>query len=273
MRRLSLLSTAAPLALATFAGIASAAEESALETVVVTTATRVPTPEAEVASSITVITADDIAAKQNQTLPDVLQDVPGLNIVQAGGPGAQASIFMRGTNSNHTKVLVDGIDVSDPSNPSDTFDFGQFPAQDIERVEVLRGPQSGLYGSDAIGGVINIITKSGSGPAQWNASAQGGSFDTFNQTAGVSGSTSQFHYTASLQHLRSGETPVTPSDLLPPGMSRIDDYYDNVTGSTKLGFDVTDHLDLGLVARYTDTHLRTTGNDPNEFPSPPEGEQ
>ncbi len=97
---------------------------------------------------------------------------------------------MRGTNSNHTKVLVDGIDVSDPSNPSDTFDFGQFPAQDIERVEVLRGPQSGLYGSDAIGGVINIITKIGSGPAQWNASAQGGSFDTFNQTAGVSGSTS-----------------------------------------------------------------------------------
>ncbi len=273
MRRSSILSTAAPFALATFAGIASAAEESALETVVVTTATRVPTPEAEVASSITVITADDIAAKQNQTLPDVLQDVPGLNIVRAGGPGAQTSVFMRGTNSNHTKVLVDGIDVSDPSNPSDTFDFGQFPAQDIERVEVLRGPQSGLYGSDAIGGVINIITKIGSGPAQWNASAQGGSFDTFNQTAGVSGSTSRFHYTANLQHLHSGETPVTPSDLLPPGVSRIDDYYDNLTGSTKLGFDITDHLDLGLVARYTDTHLRTTGNDPNEFPSPPEAEQ
>ena len=130
-------------------------------------ATRIPTPETEVASSITVITAEDIAAKQSQTLPDVLKDVPGLNLVQTGGPGGQTTLFMRGTNSNHTKVLVDGIDVSDPSSPSATFDFGQFLTQDIERIEVLRGPQSGLYGSDAIGGVINIITKSGAGPAQF----------------------------------------------------------------------------------------------------------
>ncbi len=112
-------------------------------------------------------------------------EVPGLNVVQTGGLGGQTSVFMRGTNSNHTKVLVDGIDVSDPSSPGGTFDFGQFLTQDIQRVEVLRGPQSGLYGSDAIGGVINIITKSGSGPAQFNAGAEAGSFDTFNQTGGL----------------------------------------------------------------------------------------
>ncbi|MGH8211449.1 MAG: TonB-dependent receptor, partial [Steroidobacteraceae bacterium] len=229
MRRSVFLSTAAPLALVAFAGVASAADEDTAAAVVVT-ATRIPTPEAEVASSITVVTADDIAAKQNQTLPDVLKDVPGLNVVQAGGPGAQTSVFMRGTNSNHTKVLVDGIDVSDPSNPSDSFDFGQFLAQDIQRVEVLRGPQSGLYGSDAIGGVINIITKSGAGPVHFNASAQGGSFSTFNQTGGVSGSDGPFHYTANVEHLHSGATPVTPLDLLPSGVPRIDDYYDNLTG-------------------------------------------
>jgi outer membrane receptor protein involved in Fe transport len=192
------------------------AEPTDLPDTIVVTATRIPTPEDQVASSITVVTADDIAARQLQTLPDVLKEVPGLNLVQTGGPGGQTSVFMRGTNSNHTKVLVDGIDVSDPSNPGGAFDFGQFLTQDIQKVEILRGPQSGLYGSDAIGGVINIITKSGQGPAQFNASAEAGSFDTFNQAAGVSGSAGAFHYAANLDHEHAAATPVTPLDLLSP---------------------------------------------------------
>jgi vitamin B12 transporter len=243
------------------------AELTDLPDTVVVTATRIPTPEEQVASSITVVTADDIAARQWQTLPDVLKQVPGLNLVQTGGPGGQTSVFMRGTNSNHTKVLVDGIDVSDPSNPGGAFDFGQFLTQDIQKVEILRGPQSGLYGSDAIGGVINVITKSGSGPAQFNAGVEAGSFDTFNQTGGVSGSLDQFHYAANIEHFHSGETPVTPLDLLAPGEKRIDDYYDNLTASSKLGFDVTDNFDLGLVARYTDAHLRLTGENEDNFPA------
>jgi vitamin B12 transporter len=234
----------------------------------VVTATRVPTPELEVASSITVVSAEDIAARQYQTLPDVLKQVPGLNLVQTGGPGGQTSVFMRGTNSNHTKVLVDGIDVSDPSNSGGAFDFGQFLTQDIEKVEILRGPQSGLYGSDAIGGVINIITKSGAGPTQLNARIEAGSFDSFNQSGGVSGSAEQFHYAANVEHMHSGEIPVTPLELLAPGERRIDDYYDNFTASTKLGFDLSEHADLGLVARYTDTHLRITGENFDLFPAP-----
>jgi vitamin B12 transporter len=245
---------------------ANASPEDLPATIVVT-ATRIPTPELEVASSVTVVSADEIAARQIQTLPDLLKQVPGLNVVQTGGPGGQTSVFMRGTNSNHTKVLVDGIDVSDPSNSGGAFDFGQFLTQDIQKVEILRGPQSGLYGSDAIGGVINIITKEGSGPAQFNAAAEAGSFGTFNQSAGASGSAGQFHYAANLQHLHSQETPVTPLDLLAPGEKRINDYYDNLTASTKLGLNVTGNFDVGLVARYTDTHLRLTGENEDNFPA------
>src|ERR1700761_4910213 len=193
---------------------------------VVVTATRIATPTVEVASSITLIDASDIDARQQRSLPDILRDVPGLNLVQSGGEGGQASIFMRGTNSNHTKVLVDGIEVSDPSSPSGAYDFGKFNSADIARVEVLRGPQSGLYGSDAIGGVINIITKSGAGAPTFTASAEGGSFDTFNEHVGLSGSEGDFHFAASIDHLHAGDTPVTPLNLLPPGVKRNDDYYD-----------------------------------------------
>ena len=254
------------------AGPDSTAAPFADETVVVS-ATRIPTPESEVASSMTVITAKDIAAKQSQTLPDILKDVPGLTVVQTGGPGGLTGIYMRGTNTNHIKVIVDGIDVGDPTSADGSLDFSRFLTQDIQTIEVLRGPQSGLYGSEAIGGVINITTRSGSGPAQFTAAVQGGSFDTFNQGAGLSGSDGPFHYTVNLEHFHTGSTPVTPLDLLTPGEPRNNDYYDNLTGSTKLGFDVTRNFDLGLVARYTDSHLRLTGDDPFQFPSPPEAQQ
>jgi vitamin B12 transporter len=244
MRKSLVFSLVGAMALAASAVTAVAAEgtgspESAesVESVIVA-ATRLPTPESEIASSVTVITSEDIAARQERSLPDILKDVPGLNIVRTGGPGGQTVVFMRGTNGNHTKVLVDGIDVSDPSSSTASFDFSQFLTQDIERVEVLRGPQSGLYGSDAIGGVINIITKSGQGPTQFEASAEGGSFETFNQTAGVRGSVEQFHYNANVEHFHSGATPVTPLDLLAPGEIRNDDYYDNLTAATKLGYDI-----------------------------------
>lgn len=254
------------LALATSAaaqsapGPATVPAKSNLDEVVVT-ATRLPTERLKIADSITIITAGDIALKQQQTLTDVLAAAPGLNVVQAGGPGGQASLFMRGANSNHVKVFVDGIDLSDPSSPTDAFDFGQFLTPDIERVEILRGPQSGLYGSDAVGGVINIITRSGNGPPDLALDLEGGAFDTFNQSAVLSGSTGPFHYVATVQHFHSGATPVTPLDLLAPGEPRNDDADDNLTATTKLGYDVSAAFDLGLVARYTETHLRFTGDD------------
>src|SRR4029077_9322429 len=171
---------------------------------------RVPTPPEQVASSVTVVTAEDIEARQERTIVDVLKDVPGLNVLQTGGAGGTASVFMRGTNSNHTKVLIDGIDVGDPSNATGAYDFGQLLTQDIERVEVLRGPQSGLYGSDAIGGVISVITKAGSGPLKASALLEGGSFDTFNQAGGVSGSQRSLHLAPPGAALPLCDHPRTP---------------------------------------------------------------
>jgi vitamin B12 transporter len=251
---------------AAIAAMPARAADEELPPPIVVTATHIPTPETELGSSVSVVTAEDIAARQERTFVEVLKDLPGVNVVQQGGPGSVTSVFMRGTNSNHTKMLIDGIDVSDPSNANAAFDFGQLLTQDIERVEVLRGPQSGLYGSDAIGGVINVITKAGAGPMKLTALAEAGSFDTFNQSGSLSGSEDAFHYAANIGHLHSGATPVTPRDLLTPGEPRHDDYYDNFTASTKLGYDLTPQADLALVARYTNTHLRYTGEDTSNFP-------
>ena len=260
--------------LAGVCSLARATDGDAPEQIIVS-ATRTPTPALEVASSITVITAAELEARQLRTISDALKDVPGLNVVQTGGPGGVTSVFIRGTNSNHTKVLIDGIDVSDPSNSTGAFDFGQLLTLDIERIEVLRGPQSGLYGSDAIGGVINIITRSGAGPLKLEAGLEGGSFETFNQAARLSGSQDAFHYSVNAAHFHAGATPVTPLDLLPPGEARNDDYDDNLTLSTKLGYDITPSFDLGLVARDTDIHLHTTGEDypPPDYTGVPAAEQ
>jgi len=231
---------------------------------VVVTATMVPTPIDQVGSSITLITADQIEAHQWRTLPEALDTTPGLNIVQTGGPGGQTSVFIRGANSNHTEVVIDGIDVNDPSQ-NGAYDFGQGLASGIEKIEVLRGPESSLYGADALGGVINIVTPSGEGPPRLTASLEGGSFQTFSQTIGVSGSTGGFHYALDLSHFRSGDTPVTPPGLLTPGEAAIGDRYDNVTGTAKLSYDVTRDLSLGLVLRYVDADYRSTGEN-YDFP-------
>lgn len=238
---------------------APAAAQDSRESVVIS-ATRLATPTIQVGSSVTLITAADIAARRQNSLADVLRAVPGLNISQSGGAGAQTSVFLRGTNSSHTKVLLDGIDIGDPSNPTGAADISKLLTGDIARVEVLRGPQGALYGSDAIGGVIAITTKSGQGPMRLSVGAEAGSFDTFNQNATLAGSQGAFHYTATLQHQHAGATPVTPLALLRPGEKRNDDFYDNVTGSTRLGYDVSDALSLNLVG-HVNTSLGKITND------------
>jgi len=259
MTRLFLSSAALFSSTALVALAAPAAAQPSGETIVVS-ATRIPTPLSQLASSVTVITAPQIEARQDRSLPDVLREVPGLSITQVGGAGGQTSVFLRGTNPNHTKVLLDGIDLADPATPSGAADISKLLAGDIAQVEVLRGPQGALYGSDAIGGVISIVTKTGEGPLKLSADAEGGSFGTFNQWGSASGSEGAFHYAATLQHSHAGATPVTPLNLLQPGEKAHDDFYDNVTATAKLGYDVAPNFDLGLVGRYTNSLGKITGD-------------
>src|SRR3982075_3601236 len=238
---------------------------------IVVTPTATETPIDQIASSVTVITEKDIERDQRRTVPDALATVPGLNVVQSGGPGGLTSVFMRGTNPNHTKVLIDGIDVSDPGNPARVFDLGQLLTSDVQQIEVLRGPQSGLYGADAIGGVISIITKKGEGPPRATATIEGGSFGTFNQTAARSGAQDRINYAFNVAHFRSTDPPVTPLELLSPGRKAIGNNYDNMTHSTKLGADLNENFSVNAVARYTDATLHFTTD--SGFPSFPNAAQ
>lgn len=221
----------------------------------VVSATGKPTPAREVASSVTVVTAQQIEQQQRRTLPQALAAIPGLNIVQIGGPGGQTSVFMRGTNSNHVKVLIDGIEANDPSTPNRSFDFGSMLTDDIERIEVLRGPQSGLYGANAIGGVIAITTKRGDGPPKVTARTEAGSHGTFNQAVGFSGGNDRFDYAFNVSHFRSDSTDTVPSQLIPPGQRVRPNAYDGYSYSARLGFALTDTLKVNWLGRYADGKL------------------
>ncbi|MGD9090773.1 MAG: TonB-dependent receptor plug domain-containing protein, partial [Desulfobacterales bacterium] len=141
------------------------------ETVV--TATRTETPVRELGVSTTVVTEAEIEERQAVDAQDVLRTVPGFNISRTGGRGGTTSLFPRGGENNFTKVLIDGVSVNLGGGD---FNFGALQTTNFERVEIVRGPQSALYGSDAIGGVINFITKPGEGPPSLQASTANGTY-------------------------------------------------------------------------------------------------
>ena len=160
---------------------------------IVVTATRSPQAISRAGSAISVISGEEIAKESPKSITDVLRRVPGLSVNEAGGPGGTTSVRIRGAEARHTLVLIDGIRVNDPSAGAGEFDFANLEAVDIERIEVLRGPQSALYGSDALGGVINIITRKGRTPKA-SLSLEGGSYGTKAGRAAVSGSSGPVNY-------------------------------------------------------------------------------
>jgi vitamin B12 transporter len=164
----------------------------------VVTATRTPLAVTQAGSAITVISGEEIAKSSPKSIADVLRHSPGLSVTENGGPGGVTTVRLRGTEARHTLVLVDGVRVNDPSQPAGEFDFSSIVPTDIERIEVLRGAQSAIYGSDAIGGVINIITRHGRGTPRANLYSEGGSYSSRGLRAGVSGSEGGLSYAFSL---------------------------------------------------------------------------
>jgi len=232
---------------------------------VVVTATRIETASSEVGSSITVITNQQIEQRQNTTVPEILRTVPALDVVRSGGPGGQTSVFIRGAKSEHTLVLIDGIEMNDPITPGRSYDFANLTTDNIERIEIIRGPQSTLYGSDAIGGVINIITKRGKGKPSGFVSAEGGSFNTFTEKAGVSGGNKWANYSLGISRWDTdGISAANEKDG-----NHEKDGYENTSISTRLGVTPAENLDADFILRYInakadiDNSGGVGGDDPN----------
>lgn len=141
----------------------------------VVTATRIPTAPQDIPAGVTVIDRASIERHGYNTLTQALTDIPGLHVSASGGPGGQASVFIRGGNSNHVLVLRDGMPINDASEANDAFNFGIDTLADVEQIEVIRGPMAALYGSGAIGGVINLISRRGTEPGiHWIGDVAGG---------------------------------------------------------------------------------------------------
>ncbi|MDI6890052.1 MAG: TonB-dependent receptor [Thermodesulfovibrionales bacterium] len=249
-----------------FSFIASlfAEEEIKIEEIVVT-ATRIEEPVKEVASSVTVITEKEIESKKAKTILEVLKDVPGVDISQSGGFGQLTDIFIRGAKPEHTLIMIDGVEMNDPMSPGRSYDIAHLSVDNIERVEIVRGPQSTLYGSDAISGVINIITKKGEGKPKFSISGGGGSYNTFRETAGLSGGTKWVNYSLGISRL---DTKGFSAAHERYGNTEKDGYK-NTSLSARVGFTPTEYLNIDFIVRHinAETDLDTKGgrggDDPN----------
>lgn len=177
---------------------------------VVVTATRTPVPASEISAGVTVIDRATIEARGYTDLVQALSAVPGVRVAQSGGPGSLASVFIRGTNSNQVLVLRDGVPVNDPGDPGGLFNFGVDTLNDIERIEIIRGPMSSLYGSGAIGGVINLITRRGSGALHGSITLAGGTNTTGLAAANLGGSSGIWDFAASAEGFSTRGFDQTP---------------------------------------------------------------
>lgn len=166
-------------------GIAAPVFANNIQAPVIVTATRTAQTTDETLASVSVITRADIERLQARSMEDLLRGIPGLNIANSGGPGKQTSFFLRGTEADHVLVLIDGIKAG--SVTSGTTSFENLPLDQVDRIEIVRGPRSSLYGSEAIGGVIQIFTRKGGGKLKPSLSMGGGSYRSINGSVGLSG--------------------------------------------------------------------------------------
>lgn len=202
------------------AAMAEQNEGKRLGTVVVT-ATRTEEPLESATNSVSVVTEQDMAERQTPTVTEALRDVPGVDVVQPGSVGTASSVFIRGAESDQTLFLVDGVKVNSPMLGG--FNLGNITTDNLGRIEVLRGAGGTLYGSDAIGGVVDLITKKGEGPPHLTVSAAGGNIGTTAESAAASGQSGIVAYSTSIAYLTTaGFRPINDDFSVLTHTGRVD---------------------------------------------------
>ena len=237
-----------------FTELAGAQSPEATLPPVVVTATRTEVPLNQLTTSLTVITNEELRERQSELVSEVLRDVAGINVIQTGSMGAATSVFIRGSTSNQVLVLVDGVEIN--STTTGAYDFANLTTESIERIEVLRGAGGTLYGSQAIGGVINIITKRGQGPLDVGVSLQGGNGWTNRQVATLRGGVGKLGYAFSVGHIGS------------QGFRSVNDDYRNLSTSARLDYQLTQDASLKGIFHYINSDTGLFNN--NNFASTPD---
>ncbi|WP_329647796.1 TonB-dependent receptor plug domain-containing protein [Hyphomicrobium sp.] len=199
-------------------------------------------PAHQIGSAVTVVTGTQLRAQQVRNAADALRSLPGVHVSQSGSGGGLTQVRIRGAEANHTLVLIDGIEASDPNNGE--LDWSNLMAEDIERIEVIRGAQSGIYGSRAIGGVINIITRGGKGPLTLSSRVEFGSYGTRDVSARASGGTDSFWLSVAGNYREQ-------NDFNWSIYGDEDDPWDNGTINVKGGFKIIEGMTLDFVVRDT----------------------
>lgn len=197
-------------------------------------------PIEQIGAAVTIVTRKDLKERQIRYVADALRSMPGVEVSSPSGPGGLTQVRIRGAEANHTLVLIDGIEANNPTDGE--FDFSNLDANDVERIEVIRGPMSGLYGSSAVGGVINILTRGGRGPLTFSGRVEGGSLATSDFAGSVSAGNDKGHIALSY-HRRQSEG----FDIAPGGNET--DSWQLSTFSLRAGLNVLDTLSVNIALR------------------------
>ncbi|HWY41047.1 MAG TPA: TonB-dependent receptor plug domain-containing protein, partial [Chthoniobacterales bacterium] len=242
----SLIGAAIPVRAETATSVSANGDQLPEAEAVVVSATRFDIPLDQSPASVSVIDSQDLDNKQIERVSDALREVPGLNVVQTGTPGQLTSVFMRGLPSQDMQVLLDGIPIN--QGLAGQFDFANLTTDNIDRIEVARGPQSTIYGPRALAGVVQIFTKQGNGPPGITVSEEGGTYDTFRETIVSDGKIGDFDYSLGASRLDTDN-------------ARPNNAYRNTSMLTDVGWSPNDKARIGGLFAYSESE---TGN-PNSI--------
>jgi vitamin B12 transporter len=201
------------------------------------TATRINQPLSQIGTTITVVHDQQIQEQKIQQTSDVLRQVPGVEVTQSGGPGTVTDVSIRGSSTSQVLVLLDGVEVN--STTAGSYDFSNLTTDNVGRIEVLRGAGGSLYGSSAIGGVINVISQEGTGAPKFSLLSAGGNWGTQRQVASASGALGRLGYSSTLSYYSTN------------GFGPVNNSYDNLSGVARLDWHLTDNTTARAFTRYT----------------------